>query len=365
MRIRLLAAVSTIAVALSACTSVGPSADAVKPAASAPLRADVNTDYKAGKVDAPVRSAESLDQILNKTVVASEKTKEEDQEDKLRLPAMREAASTYGARAGLAFATGEINKKLEARSSELTKTYNFQLLMLQGQNNVMVQPPVIVEAQDAWEATDAGKTVRLADKVYEIIEPAKFTPTPPMWQNYLIVNFEPGEEPPQQLKPRNEDEKKEYQKVLADGFAMGQQQAEETFQANLDRLNRDFTGMVRYKRMLEECKVNAPMITDGQLGTTGTGQNMRENDRLNRITQDALLNISSKCWSASVTTTDSAGETVGVPANQTNATPPVEEKPKQDVRRVKQKALAPARPRPPKGDAKPGYQATSSGKDRF
>lgn len=365
MRIRFLAAVSTIALTLSACTTVGPSPDAVKPASSAPLRADVNTDYTAGKVAMASAQTDNLDQILAKTRRAPEKSQEEDQEDKLRLPAMQEAASSYGARAALAFATREINKRLEAKSAELTRIYDFQRLMIQGQNNVMVQPPVIVEAQDAWEASDAGKTVRLADKVYEIIEPAKFAPVAPMWQNYAVVNFEAADEPPQQLLPRNEEEEKLWKKAVSEGWKAGEEQAEETFQANLDRLNRDFLGMVRYRAMLEECKVNAPMISDGNLGTTGTGQNMRENDRLNRITQDALLNVSSKCWNASVTTTNNAGETVGVPANQTNVAAPEMNKPKAAEHKKMRPRTAKPKPKIGGSDAKPVYRATSGGKDRF
>jgi defect-in-organelle-trafficking protein DotC len=365
MRISYLAAVSTIAIALSACTTVGPSTDAIQPASSAPLRSDVNTDYKAGKVAGAASQSDNLEQILAKTKRAPEKTKDEDQEDKLRLPAMQEAASSYGARAGLSFSTKEINKRLDGRASELTRIYDFQRLMIQGQNNVMVQPPVIVEAQDAWEATDAGKTLRVADKVYEIVDTARFTPVAPMWQNYLIVNFDAAEEPPQQLLPRDEDEEKLWRKAVADGWKMGEEQAEDTFQANLDRLNRDFLGMVRYRSMLEECKVTAPMVTDGQLGTTGTGQNMRENDRLNRITQDALLNISSKCWNASVTTTDKAGEVLGVPANQTNVDVAPVAKPKPSARNTRPRAAAQTKPRTTKADAKPVYQATSSGQGRF
>jgi defect-in-organelle-trafficking protein DotC len=365
MRISFLAAVSTIAIALSACTTVGPSADAVTPASSAPLRADVNTDYKAGKINGAASKSDTLQEILDKTKRAPEKSKDEDQEDKLRLPAMKEAASSYGARAGLAFSTKEINRRLDDRSSDLTKIYNFQKVMIQGPNDVMVQPPVIVEAQDAWEATDAGKTLRVADKVYEIVDSAKFTPVAPLWQNYLIVNFDNAEEPPQQLLPRNEDEEKLWKNAVADGWKMGEAQAEETFQANLDRLNRDFIGMVRYRSMLEECKVNAPTIADGNLGTTGTGQNMRENDRLNRITQDALLNVSSKCWGASVTTTDKAGETVGIPANQTNVAAPAPTKPAPVARQPRPRSTVPTKAHSVKPETKNVYPATSSGTGRF
>lgn len=327
MRIANLAAVSLLALS-AGCTTIETGPATVPSPQEAQQRADVNPGYQAGSVPIPTKPTASLDEMIGKTGTAPKKEKPKDGEDRLRMPAMKEAAMAYGARGGLAYTTREINRKLEKDSGKLARTYDFQMLMIPGPNGVMVNPPVIVEAVDAWESFDAGKTLRVADTVYEIVEQARFTSVAPMWQTYLISNFEDPENPPDALLPRDPAEKGQWAKWVTEGWKKGAEQAEETFQANLDRLNRDYTGMVRYKVLLEEGKVSAPVLAEGNLGNTGTGQDMRVNDRAIRITQDPTLQIAPKGWSASVTTTDADGEAKGAEAPKPAAAPAPKAKPK-------------------------------------
>lgn len=318
MKFRYLAAVSLIAISVSGCTTtdngVMPGDSAIDSPKDAPLRADVNADYKVGSIDFKTAPAPSLDDVLAKKIV---KPKKDDDDkgsaDKLRLPAMQETALAYGTRAGLAYETQRINKRLQANADLMTSDYNFQRLMIQGQDGAMIMPPIIVEAKDAWEAFDAGKTLRVADTVYEIVEPARFTSVAPMWQTYAIGHFDDPEKPPEALQPANEAELDHWNKWIRVGFAKGQEQAHDILKANLLRLQRDFNGMVRYRDLLEEKQVSSPVVAGTKFGTTGTGQDMRKGDGLYRITQDATLQVDTKGWDASATTLAPNGDPVGPP----------------------------------------------------
>lgn len=325
--------------------------------ASAPLRADVNPGYKAGAIDFKAEPTRSLEEVMAKGLYKPKKVDAKEGEDKLRLPAMEETALAYGTRAGLAYETARINKRLEHNANLMTNTYNFQNLMLQAPNNTMVSPPIISEAIDAWEVFDAGKTLRVADTVYEIIDQARFTPVAPMWQTYLITRFDDAQEPPEALLPQTEAEKERWNRWIAKGWKKGVEQAHEIFQANLDRLNRDFTGMVRYKALLEEGKVSAPVLAAANLGATGTGQDMRVNDNAIRMTQEPQLQVNTKQWDASPTTVDSKGEVKG----PEKVTPKTEEKPAPRVHR---------KPKPkPRAEAKAPSsvvsEKTAGGNGRF
>lgn len=313
MKISLLAAVSALSIVVSGCTTttVSPQPDAVRTPQEAPLRADVNPGKSASSPDIPTKETASLEEILAKSSKAPKLEEPKKGEDRLRLPAMQEAATAYGAQAGLAFGTRAVNKTLQLRAAELSKTYDFSRVMIQGPNNVMVVPPVISEAQDAWEVSDAGQTVRIADKVFEIVENEEFTAVAPVWQSYLIMDFKEAELPPAMLLPKNDAEQAQWKAWVAEGWKKGTEQAEATLEANLYRLNRDFTGMVRYKKLAEENLVNKPMLAGADLGTTGTGQDMRQNDRAVKIMQPATLNVRARDWSASATTTDATGEKTG------------------------------------------------------
>lgn len=314
MRANHLAAVSFLALSVSGCVGFStPPLSSAQAADEAVLRADVNPGYQAGQVKIPTKSTATLTDVLKNVVVSNpDDKKDEKPEDKLRVPAMQDAALSYGARAGLAWSTREINKVLDGNAASLSRAYDFQRLMIKGPNDVMVSPPVISEARDTWESSDAGKTLRVADTVYEIIKQATFSPVAPMWQSYLISDFKEPEAPPQALAPHNDDEAERYRNWIREGWKKGEEQAKEIFDANMNRLNRDFTGMVRYRTLLEEGKVAPPILAEGNLGVTGTGQDMRVNDRAIRITRDPTLVIKPNAWDASPTTTDGDGKPVGV-----------------------------------------------------
>ena len=245
--------------------------------------------------------APSLSEILNKKVSTNDEPVSED--DKLRFPAMKDTALTYGAQAGLAYASWQINKLLQQRSPQLDKIYNFQSLMTRGPDGVMVMPPVISEAKNLFEVTDEmGKSLRVADQAYEIITQARFVSTAPMWHTYLIREYVSPQEPPVLIMPKNATEKAYWDRHIREGWAAGEEQAKEIFQSDLNRLDRDYQGMVRYLALLSEGKVSDVVVAKGNLGITGDGQTMRVNDRTIRIMKDPELNLSTEKWSPTINT---------------------------------------------------------------
>lgn len=266
-------------------------------ARAAGQRADVNSAGRLGDIEIPVVETPSLDQMMDRVPV--KKGPEEKEGDRLRMPAMRDAALAYGARGGLAWTSRGINEQLRSRSAELTRTYDFNRILIHTPSQATLLPPVISEASETWESSDAGKTLRVADKVYEIVEQARFAPVAPLWHSYLIRSYTAPEPPPDSLLPKNEGERDAWKKYVAEGWEAGATQAREIFNADLRRLERDFVGMVRYKALLEEGKVSPPVVAEAKLGVTGTGQDMRVNDRAYRITRDPTLNTPTSSWRAS------------------------------------------------------------------
>lgn len=303
------------ATALSACQTAQNNIAPVNDNSASSLGAAINPDYKMGSVHDDsadkVKPAPSLKEAINNVPEGGEIKAPKEGEDRLRLPAMKDAALGYGAQSGLVYSSRQINGYLQSQATNLSKTYDFKKLMIKGPNDVMVLPPVISEAKDTWEQFDAGKTLRVADKVYDIISSSTFTPVAPLWQNYLLTAYKEAEIPPSPLLPRNAEEKAQWSQWVAEGWEKGKEQANEVFIANLRRMERDYSGMIRYKILLEQNMVSAPVVADGNLGTTGNGQNMRVNDKAMRITQDPSLIVNSNGWQASPTTTNSNGEPQG------------------------------------------------------
>ncbi|MGH0003679.1 type IV secretory system conjugative DNA transfer family protein [Pseudovibrio ascidiaceicola] len=288
------------------------------------LQGETKSKEDSGQFVLPNPPTADLTTILGRaSTVQANALPAKDDKDKLRIPAMEEAALAYGAQAGLAHATDQITAKLNKQGRKLSRIYSFDDLMLPGPNGVLIRPPVIVEARDTWEAADEGKSLRISDTVYEIIEDARFASVAPTWHEYLLIDFPEPELPNPMLLPKSSQEKSQWDKWVVKGWREGEKQAQESLQTNLRRLKRDFGGMVRFNLLLEENKVSAPVLAEGNMGVTGDGNNMRVNDRSLAITADSKLIIRPAEWQSSPTSVDDAGATIGtrrhvkpVPATQ-------------------------------------------------
>ncbi len=308
--IRALLLAAAAPVALAACAPVTPPTTSVLPSTSD--RADVNQPRQPmglpGTTGGTTASLAEMQELRGSTRRA-----ETAEADRLRGAALRDNALSYGAQGGLAWASKEINSMLERQASNLGQTWDFNRMLIRQPGGVAVLPPVISEGRDTYEQSDAGRTLRVADRYYEIVDQARFAPTAPLWQEYLVRNFTPPRTPPADILPKDDAERELWRRYVAEGWAEGEKQAREIFRLDLARLERDHTGMIRYSELLERGQVSAPVVASQALGTTGSGQNMRVGDTVNRITRDPRLNVQRPSeWQALPSNTDAT----------TAATPP-------------------------------------------
>jgi len=103
----------------------------------------------------------------------------------IRGQALQETAVSLGAQGALAWRANQINTMLDQQYSNLDHIFNFNQLMLP--HNVL--PPVLVQSSGDLTQDDAD-TLRLSDKTYKILAPARFVTTPPTWRDYLWLNFQ-------------------------------------------------------------------------------------------------------------------------------------------------------------------------------
>ena len=213
--------------------------------------------------------------------------------NQIRIEGLKEVAMTLGAQGALANRSITINKMLEEHHGEMDQVYNFQSLLLA--KNVL--PPILAEGDRTLHKSD-DNTVRLADKTYRIIEPAKFITTPPNWREYLFLTYEKPELPDYTMLPRNDSdtEKQAWQDGINEGWKQGSQQANQIFAANLARLQRDYNGMVLYRRLANYKMISSPIVAETNLGITGGGDEMSINDRFKRITQGSGLVPDTEQW---------------------------------------------------------------------
>lgn len=221
---------------------------------------------------------------------------------RIRQEALRDAALSLGTRGGFAKRTMEIKKSLDARSSQLEQIYNFNSLLIStptGQSKTsqyLIAPPVISEGRNSLKV-EGDSELKIADRVYHIDVQARFITAPPNWRGYLdSTPVESVELPDASLMPKDGDERESWKQWIAKGWSAGVKQADIVFENNLNRLNRDYSGMVRYRVLLKQNMVSVPFVAENRMGVTGGGEDMAVDSRVLRITAKPSLQAAPEKW---------------------------------------------------------------------
>lgn len=211
----------------------------------------------------------------------------------LRAQAVREAGTSLGAQAGLAWQAQQFNEVVNKNQANLDKTFNFRELLIDNK----VQPPVLDQGSQLVNLADTS-TIRVADKTYRIVSQAQFVTTPANWRSYLMMNYSKPSLPDRTLLPKNKTEQRIWSQAVKAGWKQGIDQAKSIYLDNLGRLQRDYNGMLLYRTLLQQNMVSKPYVAETDLGVTNNGDNsqMYINDKVLRITALPQLNPNSKKW---------------------------------------------------------------------
>lgn len=214
----------------------------------------------------------------------------------IRADAMREGALSYGARGGLAFRTFEIQRRLAEYDTSLSKTFDFTRLLLAAPSGFLIEPPVVSEAQHAVLVKTGGQAAAVADRIYHINRGARIVTAARNWRLYLERDWGKVDPPPDILLPKDDNERAAWREYVKEGWNQGIRQAEEIFEADIDRMTEDFIGMVRYRELLAQGMITSPFAMADNRGITGGGNDMRVGDRGVSITGPSQLVPRSNEW---------------------------------------------------------------------
>lgn len=215
----------------------------------------------------------------------------------LRKDAQKEAALSYGARGGLARRNFYLMERLQSYEPTLDHVFDFRRLLIRASSGLMIEPPIIRESDDALVITQGGVEAAVADKIYNISKQAKIVTAPRDWRHYLVQDWGDVPPPPKILWPKTAQEQADWDTWIEQGWNEGYDQAERMFDANLNRLVADFSGMVRYRLLVAQGMVSKPFAMHEDRGVTGTPQKeMRVGDRAIRITGPSQFQIGAETW---------------------------------------------------------------------
>ncbi|HVY13214.1 MAG TPA: type IV secretory system conjugative DNA transfer family protein [Alphaproteobacteria bacterium] len=268
---------------------------------AAPCRADVVDADSNRQTPEPSPPPPSIEQAQAMLQINSDTPEEQEKEGKkvgnqIRTEAMKEAALSFGARAGLAWRTFQVQRRLAENEGNLSKVYNFGYLLIAAPSGLLIEPPVVSEAQRAVLVTVGGQNAAVADRVYRINRNARIVTAPRNWRAYLERDWGKVDPPARILQPKTEEELAAWREWVYSGWQEGVRQADEIFEADLDRLNADYMGMIRYRELLAQGMITPPYAAQQDRGVVGDANEMRVGARNLNITAPALFNPRSERW---------------------------------------------------------------------
>lgn len=223
-----------------------------------------------------------------------------------RTQAIRDTALSLGVKGGIVWQLDNIRVIINRRARDLDTIYDFGHLMIQDR----VVPPVISEARDLYNQ-DGDLALRLSGAYYKIESQAKFSSVAPNWRQYLTFPRLRIEYSilTHTLKPRNDDERRLWRLAVADGWRQGVEQANLMLKNGMDRMNRDFTGMLRFHSFVLQGRIRMPAVASEQIAVTHRGETMAVDETLLRITDLSDFVTDTRNWTGVITQSPLASPT--------------------------------------------------------
>ncbi|MDK2123866.1 type IV secretory system conjugative DNA transfer family protein [Parachitinimonas caeni] len=211
----------------------------------------------------------------------------------MRLQAVRDVALGVGMRGGMAHRSKVIDQVLADRARDLDRIYDFSGLLVHGR----IIPPVLSEARDIY-TQEGGDTLRLAGNLFKVEAQARFSSRPPHWRQYLALPSTEGVVPNDLFLPRDGEEREAWKRAVAEGWRIGIEQANLILASQLDRLNRDFIGMVRYHIYVKKNLITMPVMAQQNMPLNLSGDALAVDETLLRIVTLPAFNTDQTSWKA-------------------------------------------------------------------
>lgn len=235
-----------------------------------------------------------LDELLSPKIKENGAAAQKAEISEMRRQGIFDMASSVAASSGLIHRMNEIKIDVNKNAARLDRLFDFsnkdKVLITDG-----VLAPVLVEGLSNYSKNNDDE-IRVSDKIYKIEVPAKFVSVYPTWRSYLVFSYPTYDMPPAAYLPKDDAEKAIWDDAVKQGWKQGIEQANNIFEKKYNLLQRDYSGMVKYKILLAQGLITPTIIAKQNLGVTGGGREMALNDQIFRISEHSSLNSNTKEW---------------------------------------------------------------------
>ncbi|MFS1426442.1 type IV secretory system conjugative DNA transfer family protein [Vibrio splendidus] len=219
-----------------------------------------------------------------------------------RSEAQRDAALSVGAQYGYLAYMNALKAEIKAKEANFDVLFDFNTLMKlvsDGYDELYMLPPVVMEINDSIQLSDDAKTIKLEDRVYQILKQERLVTSAPNWRQYLLYDRDIEiVEPANVLLPKTIGEGLNWKEWVFNGYESGMRQADREMKRRAENLGVDYNGMLRYSRLTQQNKINKPVVVSSYNEVIGNGKRMAEGERIIKLQVESSLNSNSEEWEA-------------------------------------------------------------------
>ena len=211
--------------------------------------------------------------------------------------AIYQKAMQVGAQAGLAWDDRVIWARLQGQKPYLDSVWNFRRWIFTvpySEKQVWVMPPILEQAHEAMHLHNPD-FLTISHRLYRIHAPARMLTSTPRWQSYLMPDLPPYPKErniPVLLLPHTAAQRATWRSGLKKGWREGIRLAKNNFTDAVYSMRRTFLGILLYDRLHAKNRIGSPYFAISNLGTVNHGTDLREDDRVLRITKPASWHVS-------------------------------------------------------------------------
>lgn len=201
---------------------------------------------------------------------------------RMRLRAIREAAFTMGAQTALAWRYEELLRFTKSQEGTLDRIAGFAPFVV---DEYMLLPS-ITETRDRFDVSSDGQEMRTMRVQYILDQQPRAISQPPTWRDYLWRDYPYPEPPHPTLLPQDDEEEAVWEAGVRDGWVSGLEQAQYSWENNLNQLVRDIRGRITYRVLEALNKVQRPVMVGSVPGITlsADGTTLNAGDQVYSIT---------------------------------------------------------------------------------
>jgi len=238
----------------------------------------------------------SLQELLNPSNQSSLEVHVSNVEQQARYEAMLELVKQKGIKLGINTYLSNAREDIKSQERNLDTIFNFKPYMIKG----VVVPPVIIESKDVTETPNA-MSYKTTKQTYKILKQARFSTRAPDWRQYLVFptldsNVDYVTFIPKEMLPANEQERKIWKETAAKSYEKGLVEGRNIVEDAVDRLKRDYLGMVTFHKFVLEGKLSMPAISSQSLAVTSTQDTIALDMKLLQIQQLPQFNSNIETW---------------------------------------------------------------------